>query len=646
MDVVETEPILLDPHPHKRFLLNQARSFSPDLALFEFIDNAIDNWRRNDKPGQLDIRMQFHFEDNRCQTISITDNGGGVPQDRLRALVQAGAETTNGGGIGVWGSGLKIGAIALCSHWTIETSYPGEVPRRIDWPASWWDHDTWDHLKAHPFYPDDLPEGSFRIHLQDLHEPLSRHEVFGHADVKDPLTHKLGRVYAPLLGEEREAIRIRVQDGDKPAEQIEPTAFGDPAAFDQTFAYPPGFEPRTYRLVLDREQGLNLDLVVGLLPEQNRDLSGVSMYGKGRLFVQALKEGTVGFGTRGRAKIPASHPTTWRLAVFAYFDGPPDLIPWGSPTKEGYKEANPYRREIREAIMEAALPYATFTKVAKRIDILPFSAKWRTFSDQVRRTEIQRYTKDQAASNRLLEANPHLLEPVKPKIPSLQRTNDLAELQERAQAHLRVAQQAAAFLRKRDNTQPDGVWSTAHVEEAEEAGPEAAYADPWKKTRRLSLSIPEPTATLIEREANAPLRDWIMDVIDRHAAELDPVWSIPQRTFRTILKDIRTRILENRPGVQAVGVFGSVARGQADRESDIDLLVIHPERLDTQVALEKEFKGYRHPPGQSRYSVQLMVSTPEQVQAHAASNSKKFQAMLDETIWIHGRPTGGSDDIE
>jgi predicted nucleotidyltransferase len=52
--------------------------------------------------------------------------------------------------------------------------------------------------------------------------------------------------------------------------------------------------------------------------------------------------------------------------------------------------------------------------------------------------------------------------------------------------------------------------------------------------------------------------------------------------------EMLTRVVrETAPGVEAVIVFGSVARGEARPDSDIDLVVVAPETWDARAALQQ-----------------------------------------------------------
>lgn len=83
----------------------------------------------------------------------------------------------------------------------------------------------------------------------------------------------------------------------------------------------------------------------------------------------------------------------------------------------------------------------------------------------------------------------------------------------------------------------------------------------------------------------------------------DPVFSIPQDSFREPVRMFREKVLRQVDYVTGILVFGSVARGEADRASDIDVLVIVEDKLtsarrkvtDIVAELEEEeIKGERY----------------------------------------------------
>ncbi len=96
----------------------------------------------------------------------------------------------------------------------------------------------------------------------------------------------------------------------------------------------------------------------------------------------------------------------------------------------------------------------------------------------------------------------------------------------------------------------------------------------------------------------------------------DPVLRIPQPEFQRPVRAALDRIRNELAEVHGVLVFGSVARGQADRQSDIDLWVLAGDRADQHRANElakalgqKQFDG-------DRYEFQILVETLESARGH------------------------------
>ena len=96
----------------------------------------------------------------------------------------------------------------------------------------------------------------------------------------------------------------------------------------------------------------------------------------------------------------------------------------------------------------------------------------------------------------------------------------------------------------------------------------------------------------------------------------DSVLGIPQPEFQGPVRAALDRIRDELAEVHGVLVFGSVARGQADRQSDIDLWVLAGDRADQHRANElakalgqKQFDG-------DRYELQILVETLESARSH------------------------------
>ncbi len=62
---------------------------------------------------------------------------------------------------------------------------------------------------------------------------------------------------------------------------------------------------------------------------------------------------------------------------------------------------------------------------------------------------------------------------------------------------------------------------------------------------------------------------------------LDPIWVSFDEEWNQLINELRGRALEvltflHKAGINSVGVFGSVARGDVTRRSDVDIHVLHP----------------------------------------------------------------------
>jgi predicted nucleotidyltransferase len=121
-----------------------------------------------------------------------------------------------------------------------------------------------------------------------------------------------------------------------------------------------------------------------------------------------------------------------------------------------------------------------------------------------------------------------------------------------------------------------------------------------------------------------------------HLQRPEPVFMIPQSEFRkpvqAYLDELEIRIQESEDPDELVGVilFGSVARGTADRRSDIDLLVIvdgeltYGRRICTSLARDVEetsFDGHR-------YEFEVLVETPDTAISHGGDLKEIFDEGL------------------
>lgn len=106
----------------------------------------------------------------------------------------------------------------------------------------------------------------------------------------------------------------------------------------------------------------------------------------------------------------------------------------------------------------------------------------------------------------------------------------------------------------------------------------------------------------------------------------DPILSIPQEDFRDPVKTFLDKLGDVEADIVGVILFGSVARGEADRASDIDLQVIVSNNLtesrrelhDVRQEVEgQEFNG-------ERYEIQLLVESVDSAESYGEDLKEIF----------------------
>lgn len=126
---------------------------------------------------------------------------------------------------------------------------------------------------------------------------------------------------------------------------------------------------------------------------------------------------------------------------------------------------------------------------------------------------------------------------------------------------------------------------------------------------------------------------------DRFRNPEDPILSVPQEEFRDPVKAFLDALEDVDVDVVGVILFGSVARGEADRASDVDLQVIVDDRLTEarrelhdvrQRVEERTFDG-------DRYELQLLVESVDSAEGYG----EKLREIFSEGIVLEG-----SDELE
>lgn len=144
-------------------------------------------------------------------------------------------------------------------------------------------------------------------------------------------------------------------------------------------------------------------------------------------------------------------------------------------------------------------------------------------------------------------------------------------------------------------------------------------------------------------------RDGRANAVQINASKLvrsdDRVTSIPQSEYHAPVRAIRDRILELIGDDAGIVVFGSVARGDADRASDIDVFVVVPgDRMAAQRhahTIEDDITSERF--DGDRYEPHIVVETQNSAQRHdrirdvfaegiTVQESPALQAVKDEVF--------------
>jgi len=122
---------------------------------------------------------------------------------------------------------------------------------------------------------------------------------------------------------------------------------------------------------------------------------------------------------------------------------------------------------------------------------------------------------------------------------------------------------------------------------------------------------------------------------ERFVRSDDPVTTIPQSEFHDPVRAVRDRLMDTLGDRAAIVLFGSVARGEADRASDIDVFaVVDDDRMAAQRAAHsieeaiasEQFDG-------DRFEPHIVVETHD-----AAATHDRIRDILVDGITLHDAP--------
>jgi hypothetical protein len=340
------KPKRIDATPRKRVFYSIIPEYNLILGLCELVDNAIDAARAK----QPSVRVNLDLDD-RQQSITVTDNGGGIRGDDFHAVVSPGASLNDqdGASIGYFGVGTKRAVIALAYHTVIASRAPRETANQVRIDEAWLQHDDW-HLDLVP--AQGIPAGTTRIELSRLRVEITE------ALVKRLRAH-FGLVYSPFLADGRLELKLN-------GESVNPVEL-------PKWAYPPDYRPRlvTDTLSIKEPAGqVEIEILAGLtLVSSPTGEYGVYLYCNERLIAQAVTSAEVGF-ISGIAGQP--HPSISRTRVVVRLRGPARLMPWNS-SKSEINYNSPVFRAIRSAIHQNVKHWAQLSRALPESQIAPYA---------------------------------------------------------------------------------------------------------------------------------------------------------------------------------------------------------------------------------------------------------------------------------
>lgn len=119
----------------------------------------------------------------------------------------------------------------------------------------------------------------------------------------------------------------------------------------------------------------------------------------------------------------------------------------------------------------------------------------------------------------------------------------------------------------------------------------------------------------------------------------EPLFALPQDEFREPVKEFTERARTAVPSLSALVVFGSVARGEADRQSDIDIWILIDDADDllrarrTATDIAVDLSDTRFGEAGDRYEFEMLVESVESALNHGKADNE-IDEILAEGIVI------------
>jgi len=339
--MIKREKDIIDATPSKRLYRSIIADYGLTTAISELVDNVIDSRTRRKFTRTVEIRIDADYDD---QTITISDDGGGIKEIDLSKLVSPGSSHSNGksASIGIFGVGSKRAAVALARDIKIATRYGNEPHSyQVEYDDDWLQTEDW-HL---PYYQiDSLKKNTTRILLSRLRFIIMEEDCAN-------LRKHLGYTYANFIKDKE--VKIFLNE-----EEIAPRFF------DQ-WAYPHEAKPKAFNKRLT-PHGHTLPILFNITsgltyePGSIGGNYGVFVYCNRRLILAASRAPEFGFQS-GVAGVP--HPRMSNARVIIELTGGASHLPWNS-NKTGINFNHEVFKALREDIHTAV---KNATALSKRL---------------------------------------------------------------------------------------------------------------------------------------------------------------------------------------------------------------------------------------------------------------------------------------
>lgn len=331
---------IIDGTPEKRLFLSIISDYNLKTSLCELIDNAIDIWMANQKKTAIEIQLTL---DSERQLITIKDNAGGVPKEKLRLLIAPGASGNkyNQEYIGIFGVGGKRAGVALGEHVEIRTRYKKAGSYQIDINNDWMITDDWN-LAAYEI--SDISPNSTIIEISKVRQ------AFTDADIAAIKLH-IASTYSYFI---EQGCIISVNNDIMQSKLYD------------HWAYPPGHEPQNADLEIDitAEAKLRVKITAGLIVdrEPENENYGVYIYCNNRLIVKEMRSRDVGYFVTAEAGVP--HPDASLCRVIINLNGPAETMPWNS-SKSSINTNHPSFLAIRPTLITLVSHFSSLSRRLK-----------------------------------------------------------------------------------------------------------------------------------------------------------------------------------------------------------------------------------------------------------------------------------------